>query len=100
MVVANLEPAKLMGELSEGMLLAASDDTGLTLVNPGEISVGSREGSKTVVGTRSVRGRRLRIIVMRFLIMNVKQSRSLVVKIKKNRITIHIYPVYYYNLQI
>jgi methionyl-tRNA synthetase len=33
-VVANLKPAKLMGLLSEGMLLAAKDDTGLCLVRP------------------------------------------------------------------
>ncbi len=37
-VVANLKPAKLMGELSEGMLLAASDDAGnLELVSPGAV---------------------------------------------------------------
>ena len=35
-VVANLKPAKLMGELSEGMLLAASDEHGhLELVSIG-----------------------------------------------------------------
>jgi methionyl-tRNA synthetase len=33
-VVANLKPAKLMGMLSEGMLLAAKDDDGLVLVRP------------------------------------------------------------------
>lgn len=33
-VVANLKPAKLMGNLSEGMLLAAKDDEGLCLVRP------------------------------------------------------------------
>lgn len=33
-VVANLKPAKLMGMLSEGMLLAAKDDHGLCLVRP------------------------------------------------------------------
>lgn len=33
-LVANLKPAKLMGELSEGMLLAAKDDEGLHLVRP------------------------------------------------------------------
>ncbi len=33
-VVANLKPAKLMGMLSEGMLLAAKDDEGLCLVRP------------------------------------------------------------------
>lgn len=34
-VVANLKPAKLMGELSEGMMLAASDDDGnLCFVSP------------------------------------------------------------------
>ena len=44
-VVANLKPAKLMGELSEGMLLAASDSTQLTLLDPGVgIEAGSRVG--------------------------------------------------------
>ncbi|MEA3373539.1 MAG: methionine--tRNA ligase [Campylobacterota bacterium] len=33
-VVANLKPAKLMGILSEGMLLAAKDENGLSLVRP------------------------------------------------------------------
>ncbi len=33
-VVANLKPAKLMGMLSEGMILAAKDDEGLCLVRP------------------------------------------------------------------
>jgi methionyl-tRNA synthetase len=33
-VVANLKPAKLMGMLSEGMLLAAKDDNGLSLIRP------------------------------------------------------------------
>ncbi len=33
-VVANLKPAKLMGMLSEGMLLAAKDSDGLCLVRP------------------------------------------------------------------
>jgi len=33
-VVANLKPAKLMGILSSGMLLAAKDDEGLCLVRP------------------------------------------------------------------
>ena len=43
-VVANLKPAKLMGQLSEGMLLAASDDKGnLELVSPGAVAApGSR----------------------------------------------------------
>jgi methionyl-tRNA synthetase len=31
-IVSNLKPAKLMGNLSEGMLLAASDDGGLSIV--------------------------------------------------------------------
>jgi len=35
-VVANLKPAKIMGLLSEGMLLAAKDDDGLTLMRPQE----------------------------------------------------------------
>lgn len=33
-VVANLKPAKLMGNLSEGMLLAAKDENGLHLLRP------------------------------------------------------------------
>ena len=33
-VVANLKPAKLMGMLSEGMLLAAKDEDGLSLLRP------------------------------------------------------------------
>ncbi len=33
-VVANLKPAKLMGMLSEGMLLAAKDEDGLCLIRP------------------------------------------------------------------
>ena len=33
-VVANLKPAKLMGMMSEGMLLAAKDEDGLCLVRP------------------------------------------------------------------
>jgi methionyl-tRNA synthetase len=33
-VVANLKPAKLMGLLSEGMLLAAKDENGLCLIRP------------------------------------------------------------------
>jgi len=33
-VVSNLKPAKLMGLLSEGMLLAAKDDEGLSLMRP------------------------------------------------------------------
>ncbi len=42
-IVANLAPAKLMGVESQGMLLAASDDSGLCLVNPGlGVSAGSR----------------------------------------------------------
>lgn len=39
-VVANLKPAKLRGILSEGMLLAASNDSQLTLVGP-EKTIGS-----------------------------------------------------------
>ena len=41
-VVANLEPATIRGVESQGMLLAASDDNGLTLVTPDrEISDGA-----------------------------------------------------------
>jgi methionyl-tRNA synthetase len=37
-IVANLKPAKLMGQLSEGMLLAASDGLGnLELLSPGNV---------------------------------------------------------------
>jgi methionyl-tRNA synthetase len=35
-VVSNLKPAKLMGQMSEGMLLAAKDEDGLCLVRPEE----------------------------------------------------------------
>lgn len=42
-IVDNLEPAIIRGETSEGMLLAASDDTTLTLVCPErDISSGAR----------------------------------------------------------
>lgn len=42
-VVANLAPAKLRGIESRGMLLAASDDTGLALVQPERaVAAGSR----------------------------------------------------------
>ena len=41
-VVANLEPATIRGVESQGMLLAASDDQGLTLLAPaGDISDGA-----------------------------------------------------------
>ena len=33
-LVANLKPAKLMGMLSEGMLLASKDEDGLCLIRP------------------------------------------------------------------
>jgi len=33
-VVSNLKPAKLMGMVSEGMILAAKDDNGLSLIRP------------------------------------------------------------------
>lgn len=43
-LVANLKQVKLRGELSQGMILAAStsDDSLLTLVNPGELPTGSQ----------------------------------------------------------
>ncbi len=41
-VVANLKPAKLMGYLSEGMILAARDEEGLTLIRP---KVRKKEGT-------------------------------------------------------
>ena len=42
-LVANLKPVKLRGELSQGMILAAStdDDSILSVVNPGELPSGS-----------------------------------------------------------
>lgn len=41
-VVANLKPAKLMGQLSEGMLLAANYENGLKLVTfDGEVEIGA-----------------------------------------------------------
>lgn len=42
-VVANLEPAKLAGLESQGMLLAASnaDNSKLSLIDPGDIEAGS-----------------------------------------------------------
>ena len=42
-LVANLKPAKLRGEISQGMILAAAteDDSELMLVNPGELATGS-----------------------------------------------------------
>jgi methionyl-tRNA synthetase len=33
-VVANLKPAKLMGMISEGMLLGAKDESGFSLIRP------------------------------------------------------------------
>ncbi len=33
-VVANLKPAKLMGMVSQGMLLAAKDEEGLCMIRP------------------------------------------------------------------
>ncbi|MGA0833044.1 MAG: methionine--tRNA ligase [Candidatus Kapaibacteriota bacterium] len=40
-VVANLQPAKLMGLESQGMVLAASNDSGvLTLVQPSDVGIG------------------------------------------------------------
>ncbi|MBO3376941.1 methionine--tRNA ligase [Clostridium perfringens] len=43
-LVANLKPVKLRGELSQGMILTAapSDDSELLLVNPGEMLTGSQ----------------------------------------------------------
>jgi len=43
-LVANLKPVKLRGELSQGMILVAapSDDSELLLVNPGEMLTGSQ----------------------------------------------------------
>ena len=42
-LVANLKPAKLMGMLSEGMVLAAKDENGLTLIRPGrDVAIGTK----------------------------------------------------------
>ncbi len=42
-VVANLEPAKLMGIESQGMILAAGEETNLVLIGPdGEVAVGTK----------------------------------------------------------
>lgn len=42
-VIANLEPAVLRGEESQGMLLAASDENGPVLISPEkEVALGSR----------------------------------------------------------
>jgi methionyl-tRNA synthetase len=42
-IVSNLKPAKLMGNLSEGMLLAASDDGGLSIITLEKpVKIGSR----------------------------------------------------------
>jgi len=42
-IVTNLKPAKLMGMLSEGMILAAKDENGLTLIRPGrEVKTGTK----------------------------------------------------------
>jgi len=41
-VVANLKPAKLRGVESQGMLLAASTDEVLSLVNPGDLPAGAK----------------------------------------------------------
>ena len=38
-VVANLKPSKLMGYVSEGMVLAAKDENGLTLIRPDGIKL-------------------------------------------------------------
>lgn len=36
-VVDNLEPAQLRGVESQGMLLAASDDAGISVISPGRV---------------------------------------------------------------
>lgn len=42
-VVANLEPAVIRGEESQGMLLAAKDDNGIVLLSPErDVALGSR----------------------------------------------------------
>ncbi|MDA3968062.1 methionine--tRNA ligase [Helicobacter ibis] len=42
-VLANLKPAKLMGEISEGMILAVKDDSGLSVITPHKVA---QNGSK------------------------------------------------------
>ncbi|MCF7860637.1 methionine--tRNA ligase [Candidatus Woesearchaeota archaeon] len=41
-IVSNLEPAKLRGEISNGMLLAAEEDGNLSLLDPGEAESGDQ----------------------------------------------------------
>ena len=42
-MVANLEPAMIRGEVSEGMCLAASDEDGISLLRPEKVmAIGSR----------------------------------------------------------
>lgn len=42
-IVANLEPATIRGEVSEGMVLAASDENGLGLLTPErDVKLGSK----------------------------------------------------------
>jgi len=42
-VVSNLEPAEIRGVVSEGMLLAAQDENGISVLSPDrEIKIGSK----------------------------------------------------------
>lgn len=42
-MVANLEPATIRGEESQGMILAASDDNGIAVLSPDkDVALGSR----------------------------------------------------------
>ena len=42
-IVANLEPATIRGEESRGMILAASDESGIAVLSPDkEVALGSR----------------------------------------------------------
>ena len=42
-IVANLEPAVIRGEESQGMILAASDESGISVLSPDkEVALGSR----------------------------------------------------------
>ena len=42
-IVSNLEPATIRGEESQGMILAASDDNGMSVLMPDkEVALGSR----------------------------------------------------------
>jgi methionyl-tRNA synthetase len=44
-IVANLAPRKMRGEISQGMLLAAGDDEGIAILNPSQpVAAGTQVG--------------------------------------------------------